>query len=120
MTKLKSALLCLAAASAAVGIFSNAAAAHPRDRERVIDYFPGIDCRRDHGPAIDTICASDHLKLLEDKITQRYSEAAARANRREFTVLLEDQRLYLADRNACDRDRYCLEKILKARLHAID
>ncbi len=120
MTKLKSAALCLAAATAAVGAFSNAAAAHPQGREAVIDYFPGIDCRRDHGPAIDTICASDHLKVLEDRIAQRYSEAAARANKREFTELLEDQRLYLADRNACGTDRYCLEKILKARLHAID
>lgn len=120
MTKLKSALLGLAALTAAAYAFSSAAAAHQRDREQVIDYFPGIDCRKDHGPAIDTICASDHLKFLEDKITQRYSEAAARANKREFTQLLDDQRLYLADRNACSRDRYCLEKILKARLHAID
>lgn len=118
MTKLTSAALCLAAITAAVGAFSGAAAAMPRDQ--VIDYFPGIDCRLDHGQAIDTICESDHLKFLEDKITQRYSEAAARANKFHFTHLLADQRLYLADRDACGRNRTCLERILTSRLNEIE
>ena len=120
MTLLKTSLISLVAAAAIAGALTTAAAAMGRDRgEAAIDYFPGIDCRQDHGAAIDAICASDRLHFLEDKITQRYSEAAARANKAAFDDLLGAQRDYLADRDSCGADRECLEGVLKSRLHAI-
>ena len=120
MTVLKASLVSLACVATA-GILATSAAAMGADRgdEAPIDYFPGINCRVDHGRAIDTICSSDRLMFLEDKITQRYSEAAAHANKAAFDVLLHDQREYLADRDACGSNRDCLEMTLKARLHAV-
>ncbi|MGH8337520.1 MAG: hypothetical protein ACRETL_12005 [Gammaproteobacteria bacterium] len=88
--------------------------------DRQIDYFPGIDCKHDFGRAVETICKSDRLLSLEDKITQRYSEAAARANKARFGRLLYRQREYLADRNACGSNRPCLERTMQERIDAID
>jgi len=122
MTLFKTSLICLVAATASSVALASSAPAMGRDTGggKAIDYFPGIDCRKDHGPAIDTICESDRLMFLENKITQRYSEAAGRANKFHFAHLIEDQRTYLAERDACGRNRNCLENVLRSRLNSIE
>jgi uncharacterized protein len=118
MTSLKAALLTLAASSA-LALALAVTPARAMGPDHGVDYLPGINCKTDFGPAVDTICNSNGLLALDGKIAQRYSEARASAGRFGKWRLLRAQRKYLAHRDDCGADKQCLRSVLEARVQAI-
>ena len=80
-----------------------------------------IDCSRDWGMAERTICKSQHLQILDAKMTEVYADlmldqsVSARSKHR----LQESQRQFLERRDQCGADRQCLEDVMKQRMTRI-
>jgi uncharacterized protein len=49
-----------------LGVSATATVAHPVEYDEYT--FASIDCAKDFGPAVDTICKSSHLRYLDQEI----------------------------------------------------
>jgi hypothetical protein len=118
MTSLKAALITLAAGTA-IAMTLAAAPARAMGADHGVTYLPGINCKTDFGPAVDTICAHTGLLALDRRIADRYSEALDQAGRFGQWKLKRSQHKFLAQRDDCRADKSCLRSILEARVVAI-
>jgi uncharacterized protein len=118
MTSLKAALITLAAGSA-LALALASAPAHAMGPDHGVNYLPGINCKTDFGPAIDTICSTNGLLALDRQIADRYSEALYQASRFGQWSLKRSQRKFLGRRDDCGADKACLRAVLEARVSAI-
>ena len=100
-----------------LGVGATAAVAHPVEYEE--HTFASIDCAKDFGPAVDTICKSRHLRYLDQEIAERYTRAYASAGRNGKARLLAEQRKFLVIRDGCGTDAGCLSDILHHRTDTI-
>ena len=100
-----------------LGVGATPGIAHPIEYEE--HTFASIDCRKDFGPAVDSICKSRHLRYLDGEIAERYSRAYGAAGSRGKARLKADQRKFLAIRDGCGTDAGCLSDILQYRTETI-
>ena len=110
-------LIVVGAVCVLLGVGATAGLAHPI--EYVEHTSASIDCRKDSGPAVDTICKSHHLRYLDEEIAGRYTRANAAAGGRGKARLQADQRKFLAIRDGCGTDPGCLSDILQYRTETI-
>lgn len=112
MTSFKAVATATLIALAAIGATSGPAAA---------DTIETIDCRVDRNRAERTICASQHLQILDAKITEVYADAMK--SRRVSSHMKEDLRrsqyAFLSRRDACGADYICLNEVMTLRLGRI-
>lgn len=85
------------------------------------DTIETIDCSVDKNRAERTICASQHLQILDAKITEVYADVM---NSRRVSVGIKDdlrrsQYAFLARRDACGASYGCLEDVMSMRLGRI-
>lgn len=75
-----------------------------------------FSCREARTAAERTICATPALKSLDERMARVYGWVwdATPNHRRE--ALRNDQRLFLAERDACDTSRRCLERSYLERI----
>lgn len=80
-----------------------------------------IDCAVDKNRAERTICASQHLQILDAKITEVYADMmnSRRVSPRVKDVLRDSQYSFLSRRDACGANYGCLEEVMSMRLGRI-
>jgi len=85
------------------------------------DSIETIDCRVDRNRAERTICASQHLQILDAKITEVYADVMK--SRRVSSHVKDDMRrsqyAFLSRRDACGSDYICLNEVMTLRLGRI-
>lgn len=112
MSKLRTAAVIIAMALAAAVATGGAASA---------ETIQTIDCSVDRNRAERAICASQHLQILDAKITEVYADLM-HSRRVASTVkhdLRRSQYAFLARRDACGADYICLNEVMTLRLGRI-
>ena len=92
----------------------------PEDDSRALDAKPSFDCAQARQPAELAICRSPVLSGLDVRMSAIYQRLrnASDANRRR--TLLENQRLWLSQRNACGQDAVCLERKYREQIRFLE
>lgn len=90
--------------SSAVLVSSNAIAA-------------SFDCAKAVSVVEKTVCSTPEISQLDDALAAAYKSAQVRSS--EKAQLAREQRLWLAQRNACGGDQVCIRTAYEARLKAL-
>lgn len=80
-----------------------------------------IDCSANLNRAETTICGSQHLQILDAKITEVYADKmlGRRLSSTGKELLRDSQYNFLARRNLCGADYGCLEEVMSQRASRI-
>jgi len=81
-----------------------------------------IDCDHDRNTAERAICASEHLQILDARVTQAYADIMHDARVRDGVkyAVYKSQVDFLARRDQCGRDTECLSEVMERRATRID
>ncbi len=80
---------------------------------------PAFDCARAHAPAERAVCASPRLSRLDGILGRYYAGARRHLPPPQRACLVQDQRAWLARRNACTGED-CLAAAYRARLAELE
>lgn len=82
-------------------------------------FAPSFDCGATKLPVEIAICANRRLAELDVELVQVYALAKARMTKQQSDALLETQRQWLRQRNACGGDVSCIENYYVSRIRQL-
>ncbi len=88
----------------------------PRQEPRI---SPGFDCAKAGNAAERGICSSNDLARLDLAINAAYGAARAGMTQSQRSALLDQQRGWVSNRNACGGDVSCLQRAMATRLQQL-